>query len=255
MLKPIDARQLKETFTREGLVVGVPILTDDEVLRYRAAYDRIEADARARGQKARITNWHHQDPEIWSLATHPRVMEVAEAILGTDVVLISSGFFAKQPNDGDHFVDWHQDTMYWGLQPPFAITVWVAIDDSDAANGCMRVVPRTHNVGLLPHGKSEKSGNLLGQNQAIDASLFDVGSAVDCVLKAGQASIHHGESVHGSNPNTSDRRRCGMTIRFTTPEVKPIAGQFTDRPLLVRGRDRFGHFTYAPMPSFVNLGN
>lgn len=245
-----NMNRIKEVFERDGFVIGVPILSEPEVRRYRAAYDRLEADARARGQKTRITNRHHDDAEIWSLATHPRVLEVATAILGSDVVLLSSGFFAKQPQDGDHFVDWHQDTTYWGLQPPFAITVWIAIDDSDVANGCMRVVPGTHRVGLLVHGTSSKAGNLLGQNQAIDPALFDVASAVDCILKAGQASIHHGETVHGSNPNTSTRRRCGMTIRLTTPSVKPVPGQFSDRPILVRGKDRFGHFQYAPTPPF-----
>ena len=130
-----------------------------------------------------------------------------------------------------------------------------AIDDSDVENGCMRVVPRTHNIGLLPHGKSEKAGNLLGMNQAIDPSLFDVASAVDCVLKAGEASIHHGESVHGSNANTSNRRRCGMTVRFTVPSVKPIPGKFADKPILVRGEDRFGHLTYASIPAFVKSVN
>ena len=246
------ADQITTSFERDGFVIGVPILTEAEVRRYRAAYERLEADARARGQTARITNRHHDDAEIWSLATHSRVLEVAASILGSDIVLLSTGFFAKQPQDGEHFVDWHQDTTYWGLEPPFAVTIWIAIDDSDVANGCMRVVPGTHRVGLLAHGTSNKMGNLLGQNQAIDTALFNVDSAVDCILKAGEASIHHGETVHGSNPNTSTRRRCGMTIRLTNPSVKPIPDKFSDRPLLVRGTDQVGHFQYAPTPHFVN---
>lgn len=250
----MQAASIKDTFETDGYVCPVPVLTAKEVTRYRNAYDRLEADAVARGLKARITNRHHEDAEIWSFATHPRVLGYAREILGPDVVLISTGFFAKQPATNDKFVAWHQDTTYWGLQPPFAITIWIAIDDSDVANGCMRVIPRSHKVGLLPHRKSGKSGNLLGEDQEIDPSLFDESSAVNFILKAGQASIHHGELIHGSNPNCSTRRRCGMTIRFTIPSVKPVLDgpfPFRDKPLLVSGEDRFGHFCYAPNPGFI----
>jgi len=57
--------------------------------------------------------------------------------------------------------------------------------------------------------------------------------------------------VHGSNPNTSGRRRCGMTVRFTTPDVKPVPGVFVDKPILISGEDRFGHFEYLPWPEFA----
>ena len=253
-----DTGNFKERFDRDGYVWPVPILEPHEVLRYRAAYDRLEADAAARGQKARPTNLHHQSPEVWELATHPRVLGAIESIVGPDVVLISSGFFAKQPRSDDQFVAWHQDTTYWGLEPPFALTVWIAIDDSDIANGCMRVIPATHRRGLLPHAKSDRPGNLLAHNQAIEPGHVDESKAVDFVLKAGWASIHHGELVHGSNPNRSTRRRCGMTVRFTTPNVRPVKSgpfAFSDRPVLIRGADRLGHFDYAPMPAFVSQGS
>ena len=243
---------IKEAFERDGYVSGLPVLSESETLRYRTAYDRLEAEAAARGITARITNRHHEDPAIWALATHPRVLEYAREILGPDVVLLSSGFFVKQPGASDKFVAWHQDTTYWGLNPPFAITVWVAIDDSDVENACMRVIPGSHKVGLLPHRKSGREGNLLGQDQEIESSLFDESSAVDFILKAGHASIHHGELIHGSNANCSNRRRCGMTIRFTTPIVKPVLdgpNPFRDKPILVCGEDRFGHFIYAPRPA------
>ena len=74
-------------------------------------------------------------------------------------------------------------------------------------------------------------------------------------LKAGQASLHHGLTVHGSNPNTSGRRRCGMTVRFTTPNEKPVPGVFVDKPILISGKDRFGHFEYLPRPEFAASAN
>jgi ectoine hydroxylase-related dioxygenase (phytanoyl-CoA dioxygenase family) len=213
-------------------------------------YDQLEADRKAKGITARPTQQHLVFKPFWDLATDPRVLEVAQTAIGPDLVLIATGFFSKTPGDCEKYVAWHQDTTYWGLEPPFAATLWIAIDDSDIENGCLRVIPGTHKGGLLPHGKAAKSGNILGNDQEIDPAAIDVNRAVDLELKAGQASLHHGLTVHGSNPNTSNRRRCGMTVRFTTPDVKPVPGVFVDKPILISGEDRYGNFKYVPRPTF-----
>ena len=78
-------------------------------------------------------------------------------------------FFCKYPSAsrGDKFVAWHQDLTYWGLEPPQAVTAWLAIDDVDIDNGCMRVVPGSHRQGILTHETSAMAGNLLSINQEI----------------------------------------------------------------------------------------
>lgn len=242
---------LRDQFETEGYLLGISLLYAPDIARIDAAYEAIVRQRAAEGIRGRVTNAHHTDRVMWETATHPRVLDLIESLIGPDIILMSSGFFVKPPAADDQFVAWHQDTMYWGLEPPFAVTVWLAIDDADIENGCMRVIPRSHRLGLLPHRKSTRTGNLLGENQEIDSALFDEASAVDFCLQAGSASVHHGELIHGSNPNRSTRRRCGMTLRFTTPDVRPIntvPHPFRDHPILVRGTDHHRHFTYAPTP-------
>jgi non-haem Fe2+, alpha-ketoglutarate-dependent halogenase len=242
---------LREQFDRDGYLLGIPILTLEEVKYYNGCYDRLVEKSIERSGKGRICNQHFMDPEFYALATRDCVLDLVEAAVGPDILLMSSGFFVKQPGSSSEFVAWHQDTMYWGLEPPFAATVWLALDDSDTENGCMRVIPGTHKYGLLPHAEARKVGNVLAHDQEISAEHFDESTAVDFVLKAGFASLHHGELVHGSNPNCSTRRRCGMTMRYTTPNVKPVYGgrfPFNEKPILVRGEDRFGHFNLSPPP-------
>ena len=250
----MDLNILTERFRRDGYAAPIDILSPDQVARCRAQYDQLEADRRARGITARPTQQHFVYKPFWDLATHPRVLEVMRAAIGPDLVLIATGFFSKSPGDCEKYVAWHQDTTYWGLEPPFAATLWLAMDDSDVANGCLRVIPGSHHA-LLPHGKSGKTGNILGNNQEIDPAFIDESKAVDLELKAGQASLHHGLTVHGSNPNRSDRRRCGMTVRFTTPDVTPVKGVFVDKPILVSGEDRYGHFEYLPAPDFAGTAH
>jgi len=248
----MNLKQVAQRLDQDGYVAPIDILSPAEVQHYRQAYDQLEAERKARGIRARPTQQHLVYKPFWDLATHPRVLEVIRAAIGEDVVLIATGFFAKPPGDSEHYVAWHQDTTYWGLEPPFAVTLWIAIDKSDVENGCMRVIPGSHRAGLLPHGKADKSGNILGHNQQIDPKLIDETRAVDLELEAGHASLHDGLTVHGSNPNRSNRRRCGMTLRFTRPDVRPVPGVFVDKPILVSGRDRFGNFTYVPRPDFAH---
>jgi non-haem Fe2+, alpha-ketoglutarate-dependent halogenase len=242
---------LKQQFERDGYLLGIPILSADEVVHVNEQYERLKKSIEARSSKGRITNQHLLDPVFYHLATRKDVLDLVEVAVGPDILLISSGFFDKPPGSGNEFVAWHQDTMYWGLEPPFAATVWIALDNSDVENGCMRVIPGTHRCGLLPHGISKQPGNVLAHDQEIPAEHLDESAAVNFVLKAGEASLHHGELVHGSNPNRSTRRRCGMTLRFTRPDVKPKSDgefPFREQPLLVRGSDRFGHFKLISPP-------
>jgi ectoine hydroxylase-related dioxygenase (phytanoyl-CoA dioxygenase family) len=236
---------LKQQYERDGYVLGVPILTRDEVNYFNLRYDELKARVQARSAKGRVTNQHLVDPEFFALATRDSVLNLVELALGPNIVLISTGFFDKAPGSSNEFVAWHQDTMYWGLEPPVAATVWLALDDSDVENGCLRVIPGTHRAGLLPHGVSNASGNLLAHDQEIPEGFLDESTAVDLVLKPGEASLHHGELVHGSNRNRSSRRRCGMTMRFTRPDVKPMTTgphPFKEQPMLVRGEDRYHYF-------------
>jgi ectoine hydroxylase-related dioxygenase (phytanoyl-CoA dioxygenase family) len=250
----MNLSNLAENFARDGYAAPLDILSAGEVIRCRHQYDQLEAERKAKGITARPTQQHFVFKPFWDLATHPRVLEIMRAAIGDDLALIATGFFAKSPGDCEKYVAWHQDTTYWGLEPPFAATLWIAIDDSDIENGCLRVIPGSHRT-LLPHGKSVKTGNILGNNQEIDPAFIDESRAVDLELKAGQASLHHGLTVHGSNPNRSQRRRCGMTVRFTRPDVRPVAGVFVDKPILVSGEDRYGNFTYLPKPQFADAVN
>jgi ectoine hydroxylase-related dioxygenase (phytanoyl-CoA dioxygenase family) len=165
---------------------------------------------------------------------------------------LGTHFFCKY-GPQEKFVAWHQDVTYWGLEPPQAVTAWYAIDDSDQENGCMRVIPGSHREGLRAHGKSKREGNLLSINQELTASPDEEQAAVDLILKAGEISLHDGTLIHGSLPNRSTRRRCGLTIRYVAPAVLPTQKNSLGqdwKTVLVSGQDRFNNFESCPTPSF-----
>lgn len=245
--------QLAAEWAAQGFLPVVDVLSSGEADRCRARFDALEREVPPEQAEVHIRDRHLDVEFVWRLATHPKVLGAVEAVLGPDVVLLASNFFCKYPAEerGERFVAWHQDVTYWGLEPPRAITAWIAIDDADVENGCMSVIPGSHRLGFFEHGKSDRPGNLLSINQEVSDVAADERRAVSMPLRAGQMSLHDGMLLHGSHPNRSPRRRCGLAVRFTTPDVRqvsPNSARGYYRPVLVRGSDRHRHFPPVEVP-------
>jgi len=84
------------------------------------------------------------------LAHIPELLDEVERVIGSDIMLWSAGFFIKDPCNKT-YVSWHQDSTYWGLEPPEIVTAWIALTPSTTANGCMQVIPGSHRRGQLTH--------------------------------------------------------------------------------------------------------
>ena len=232
-------------FEENGYLNGIPILDADEAARIRTLFDQIEQCEGHEHCQIGLQGRHIDVPFIWEVASLRKILDAIESLMGPNILVLSTHVFCKYPKSSGKFVAWHQDVQYWGLEPPYALTAWYAVDDSDVENGCMRVIPGTHRSGLHDHGKSARPGNLLSINQEVDPNTVDESTAVDLVLRAGEISIHHGHLIHGSNPNDSNRRRCGMTIRYVPPYVKPLRENGLGTPwpaVLARGEDREQNF-------------
>ena len=231
-------------FEDQGYLTGLDIHDEAESARIRQAFDELEAREGRDNCEIGLLGRHVDVRFIWKLATTQRILDCIERLMGPDIMVLSTHFFCKYPRQTQKFVAWHQDVTYWGLEPPDALTAWYAVDDSDVENGCMRVIPGSHRQGIVAHGESSRPGNLLSINQAIEAD-FNENQAVDLKLTAGQMSIHDGQLIHGSNPNESNRRRCGLTIRYCRPSVKPVRANSTGKTwpaILARGEDHFQNF-------------
>jgi ectoine hydroxylase-related dioxygenase (phytanoyl-CoA dioxygenase family) len=159
--------------------------------------------------------------QVWDILTHEPIVAYVRDLLGSDVVGWGSHFFCKLPGDGKR-VDWHQDCSYWPLTPTKAVTVWLAIDDADQDNGCMEIYAGSHTHGLIDFDLSDaESGNVLDQSVKHPEKYGELQSTP---LRAGQISIHSDLLVHGSAPNNSPRRRCGLTLRYCPADVLAYLG-------------------------------
>jgi ectoine hydroxylase-related dioxygenase (phytanoyl-CoA dioxygenase family) len=222
------------------------------VRRFRACYDEY-ANSLAkelqsippRKQYLYFSETHAFLPWAYELATQAQVLDAVASILGRDLMIWDSRWFVK-PARSATFVSWHQDGVYFRLNPPNVATAWIALSPSTRENGCMQVVPGSHRGQMLPHQDTDCEANALARGQEI---LIDVDpqSVVPLELQPGEISIHHVGTVHGSLPNESDEPRIGLAVRFITPDV--VQNVQHSYAMLVRGSDRFGHFERFEVPT------
>ena len=180
------------------------------------------------------------------LISDDRLLDIAEQFIGPNIALFASHYISKRPFDGQAVL-WHQDGSYWPLQPMQVVSLWLAVDDSTPENGCLRVVPGSQMMTIHPTHKRDDVDNVLGS--AMDTALVDESQAVDVRMKAGDVEIHHPNLIHGSNANTSPRRRAGLTIRYIPTTTRIITEKQWPSAFLLRGSAVPGVNDYLPFPA------
>ena len=227
---------LKRDYHRQGFLSPADILSESEALAHRRSVEHAERRIGAIHYKSKM---HTILRSPWALATHPNLLDVVEQILGPDLLLYNTTYIIKEANTPAH-VSWHQDLTYWGLDSDAQVSVWLALSAANRQSGCMRMLPGSHADGPRMHDTSEADAtNVLFQSQTVHE--VNEQDAVYCELKAGQASFHHGWTLHSSLPNRSDDRRIGLNIQYIAPHVRQIK-QPGFSASLVRGEDPFHHY-------------
>lgn len=234
-----------DRYNQNGFLCPIDVLTCEESADFRKRFEAYEAAnggwyELSKGQKLYLLQtW------VAELASHEKVLDAVESVLGPDVMVWGSSLFIKDPGQGT-YVTWHQDTTYWGLSKPDVTTAWIALSSATEQSGCMKMMPGTHKWEQVAHVDTLDEKNLLtrGQEIAVDVNEAD-GVLVE--LQPGQMSLHDVQIVHASDPNQSDDRRIGVAIRYISPNVSQVNAE-NDSAWLVRGEDKFGHFIHETPP-------
>lgn len=227
-----------EHYREHGYYAPIRVMSADDAARVRG---QLEAHEAAHG--ALKGSMRHKSHLLFTwldrLIRHPGILDAVEGVIGPDILCWSSSFFIKEAHDPG-FVSWHQDSTYWGLDPADIVTAWVALSESTAENGAMRVIPDTHTMEQVAHRDTFAADNMLTRGQEIAVDV-DGSKAVMMSLQPGEMSLHHVRLIHGSDPNPSAKRRIGFAVRYLPTHVRQVVGT-RDSATLVRGVDRFGNF-------------
>ena len=236
-----------DAYASEGYCLFYEVLNPEEIAAARVELDRLlgnlpqkqvvykdgenkEVDARPEY----LTEPHPKYPFWLELCRHPRVLDAVESVLGANLILIMSHLIVKRASDGLS-VAWHQDNTYWhSVKGADITTVWLAIDDTDRSNGCMQVIPCTHE-GYPELDKVSTGGqDLLGLTVEVTSEME--AAAVCLEMPAGSVSLHDSFVLHGSDANTSGRRRAAYTMRYANAKTVAVdTAQHWVPVYLVRG--------------------
>lgn len=194
------------------------------------------------------------DGGLVRFATHPRLLDLIEQLVGPDVILWHSSLFHKPPEIGPS-TPFHQDAAYWPITPPATTTAWIAVRESRRENACLRVVPMSKlRAGEVRH-TDEK---IVGQgpfDKVADTQSYDAADIVDVELEAGQMVLFDCQIIHGAAANTGTIARTGFSIRYMPATSRFAHGDPVDpEKASANGLPRHLTGTFANTPLIVVRG-
>lgn len=218
----------------EGYLSPIDLMSESEAALILAQLEEAEREHTEHINAENRNNAHLVFKFLDDLAFNSLILDVVEDLIGADFSLWGSVLFVKEPAS-KHFVSWHQDATYMGMTSNNFVTPWIALSPSNRETGCMSMIPGSHLNSIRQHDDTYGKDNILTRGQVVKD--VDESKAVDLILKPGQMSVHHGEIVHGSQPNKSQHRRVGFALQSYMPnDIEQTIGKNMWLP--VRGKER-----------------
>jgi len=255
-------QQQKEFWDENGYLVVESVLSQAELEPLRQGLERLTAQAQGLTESTdrfklkafesgggnlvqQIAEPHELGAEWMALARDPRHLDVVEGLIGPNLMLYYSMLMMKPAREGFQ-APWHQDFAFFVHDRANMLACQFYIDDSTQENGCIRVVPGSHKLGLINHFKGDQfTGIVQG-----DTSEFDK-KAIAAPVPAGGMLFWHSMTLHSSQPNRSERPRRAIVFEYKDPGARLMGGAFNSAlevrtvGLMVRGRHPRGELLSA----------
>ncbi len=225
--RPISDEQVRE-YHDQGYVAARGFFDREQIdLLQRAAKEDRALDehsfsrADGEGGQVRLSLWNHPGDTIYGMfARAESVVVSAEKILDGEVYHYHSKMIMKDPKVGGAWT-WHQDYGYWyqnGVLFPLLTSVFIALDPATKENGCMQVIPYSHNVGRLDH---VLTGEQAGADMERVTEILKRLPLVHVEMEPGDALFFHANLLHRSDQNRSDNPRWSMICCYNAARNDP----------------------------------
>lgn len=229
---------IRNTYWERGWVVVEGVFSSDEVgevtgeamaISNRELEEASNAYTADRSEDGRLAPRKIDQPFLKSAlfrkaALNPKMSGILGGILGRPALMARDQIFMKPPRFGSA-KPYHQDNAYFLCEPPDdVITAWIALDDVDEANGCLRYIDGSHKLGLVPHEPVPGEPH----NKVPRADLIDLSHESLAPVGRGGVVIHHGYTLHTSHRNESDRWRRAYATHWVTSRSVSSVGILDD---------------------------
>ena len=227
LIPPLTREQVQQ-FDADGYLF-VPGLFDEEetrILIEAAKADTLVQDQAfnvndRQGKKTKLSLWNHPGDDLWGMVSRSnRIVGAMEQLLGGEVYHYHSKMTLKEPKVGGAW-EWHQDYGYWynnGCLFPYMASCWIALDRATRENGCMQVIRGSHLMGRIEHGIY--NGQTCADPERVERALKRL-ELVYCEMEPGTGLFFHGNTLHCSAANTSDKSRWGLICCYNAARNNP----------------------------------
>ena len=231
-----------ERFHEVGYLRGPKVLSDEQVEVLRAEVLRVIADRGDAGKPQPVLchNLLGKDAGavVWQIVNIWMASEPFKDVVTGDVVSSLVGQLTgarelrvwhdqiqyKPAGEGGVNM-WHQDSPYWGILTPKhqQVTAWIALDDVDVDNGCMKMVPGSHHWGPEAIEFLHTLKTFDEMEERVSEWRRHPVRVLACPVSKGEVHFHHSLTWHGSGANKSGRPRRAIAIHYATDQTKYLA--------------------------------
>ncbi len=176
---------------------------------------------------------------VYDFLCTPELLDLVEGLIGPEIFCNPTQHVRPKlpesllPENFDHWIQqspFHQDAavLLPEADDTLVITSWIPLVDANADNGTLHVFPRLHRGEIRRHVRC-----LYGW--MVDPALLPTTRPVVLPARRGDLILLHGRTPHGSLPNSSDRVRWSLDLRWNDarkPCGRPLPG------LLVRSQQQ-----------------
>jgi len=224
-----------EAFHQNGFALGEELISpqeaeilQNEVLRVLDDRDRTDLPqpllardlslSKGEGRPVwQIVNIWQASEAFKKVVTDPRLGQTIAQLLDCKEVRLWHDQIQYKPAEVGGENNWHQDSPYWPcISQGHAVTAWLALDDADEGNGCMRMVKGSHKWGDTIKFIHQEMLNFENPATHYGEHKIEVASAE---VPRGHVHFHHGFTHHGSSNNKSGRPRRALAMHFISEKT------------------------------------
>ena len=216
---------ISSSFMKDGYYLARQVFSDARLRNMENDFDRVVEQLESSGEninarwdteqmdeldggESKIIHTHnvHRYSACWLRAFQDdQFLDVAEQILGPDIILHHSKLFQKPPREGAPFPI-HQDWWYFPTDKDSMIAAIIFLTDADDESGGLRVYPGSHKLGKQENSSGLESSELLAKYPLEDAEAI--------TAKRGDVLFFSYFTLHGSTPNRSDQFRKTVLVQL-----------------------------------------
>lgn len=214
MRHPLTAARI-DRYHDDGFIIVPQLFGEDEALACKQQTIDALRELKELGNRSGVHVWMSDglDPNLRRWVTDERIAGIVAQLVGPNVEFLSVKSVFKH-RDLRFASPWHQDWFYW--RGTNKISVWVALDDAMAENGCLRIIPGTHHTVYEMERVDAGNGFVL----RVPDNALQGQTPVTAAVRRGDAIFFHDLALHGSHENSSGADRWSLIATYRDAALK-----------------------------------